>query len=109
MSFESDALRSHEDDEDAGVPAELLAERDDLSKRLSAVNAKIAAARLSRLKKEPRCPECGAEVLRPKCMYEYGPNCPRHDVVALYGGGVAILEHLQSLPDPSSAGNEGEN
>ena len=25
------------------------------------------------------CPECGSEADRPKCMWDFGPNCPRLD------------------------------
>lgn len=26
-----------------------------------------------------KCPECGSRADRPKCFYDMGPNCPRHD------------------------------
>lgn len=26
-----------------------------------------------------KCPECGSDATRPKCFYEMGPSCPRHD------------------------------
>lgn len=30
-------------------------------------------------KKELKCPECGSIADRPKCFYEWGSSCPRHD------------------------------
>lgn len=33
---------------------------------------------------EPRCPECGVNALRPKCMWELGGACPRHEVSEAY-------------------------
>jgi hypothetical protein len=27
---------------------------------------------------EPKCPECGSRVMREKCLFELGSNCPRH-------------------------------
>lgn len=29
--------------------------------------------------KNRQCPECGTAADRPKCMWELGGNCPRHD------------------------------
>jgi hypothetical protein len=29
---------------------------------------------------EPKCPACGAGVDRPKCLFEMGGDCPRHEV-----------------------------
>lgn len=31
-------------------------------------------------KPDLKCPECGASVWRPKCMFELGGDCPRHSV-----------------------------
>lgn len=33
---------------------------------------------------EPKCPECGAGVLRPKCLFELGAFCPRHPIAFEY-------------------------
>jgi hypothetical protein len=32
--------------------------------------------------KEPKCPECGASALRPRCLFELGGDCPRHIIAA---------------------------
>jgi hypothetical protein len=32
--------------------------------------------------KGPKCPECGANALRPRCLFELGGDCPRHAVAA---------------------------
>ena len=31
---------------------------------------------------KPICPECGADARRPKCLFELGSYCPRHDALA---------------------------
>ena len=33
---------------------------------------------------EPKCPKCGVGALRPKCFWELGAACPRHDLVDAY-------------------------
>ena len=33
---------------------------------------------------KPKCPECGADANRPKCLWELGGDCPRHKVMAEY-------------------------
>lgn len=33
---------------------------------------------------EPKCEECGAGVDRPKCMWEMGAGCPRHEAKSEY-------------------------
>lgn len=43
-------------------------------KRLSEIEAWANAATT-----EPTCSGCGANVLRPKCMFELGGDCPRHE------------------------------
>jgi len=79
---------------DAGVPPDLLAERNAAEAVLEASNKRVRAARLVALTEEPKCPECGAGVMRPKCFYEMGGDCPRHDVVAAYGEVSAIRAQL---------------
>ncbi len=52
----------------------------------------IAAYRLEQITEMPRCPECGSEVDRPKCFYELGSYCPRHEVEDGYGGRSALMK-----------------
>lgn len=85
------------DDLDANVPPELLAEREAALSVLHGVEGRIAQARLAALTEEPKCPECGSVVLRPKCFYELGGDCPRHEVVDAYGGHDALSRHLRAL------------
>jgi hypothetical protein len=36
------------------------------------------------MKKEidhPKCPECGADARRPRCLFELGGDCPRHEAL----------------------------
>lgn len=82
----------------ANVPAELWAERDAALAVLQDVDRRIKAARLAALTEEPTCPECGSGVLRPKCFYELGSDCPRRQVVDAYGGSTAIRQRLASGP-----------
>ena len=30
----------------------------------------------------PKCPACGATVTRPRCLFELGGDCPRHQILA---------------------------
>jgi hypothetical protein len=83
----------------ANVPPELWAERDVALAVLQDVDRRIAAARLAALTEEPKCPECCSGVLRPKCFYELGGDCPRHEVVAAFGGSDAIRKRLAEKPE----------
>lgn len=29
----------------------------------------------------PKCPECKSDARRPKCFFEYGSSCPRHNIL----------------------------
>lgn len=33
---------------------------------------------------EPRCPGCRVKVARPKCVFELGSACPRHELLVAY-------------------------
>lgn len=59
--------------------------------------------RILRLKTEPKCPECGVGIDRPKCMWELGAACPRHEVrrelERLAGGARRASELLKQLRD----------
>ena len=67
---------------------------------LSKAEQKAQAYRLSTLVTEPKCPECKSGVLRNKCFYELGGDCPRHALVGEYGGSDAIRYHLEDIsPD----------
>lgn len=53
-------------------------ELDDLVQRLNKRTVKILPADWQKGRK---CPDegCGASADRPKCFFELGPSCPRHD------------------------------
>lgn len=36
----------------------------------------------------PECPECGADVRRHKCLFDYGGSCPRHEVANMWNNAV---------------------
>jgi hypothetical protein len=83
------------------VPKALAAEVVALQDQLSAKLREVRAARLAGLKAMPKCPEsgCGVEVYRPKCPWEYGGGCPRHDVCTAYGGMTALGRKFGLLPE----------
>lgn len=81
------------------LPAELLQRYNDAAKVLNAIDREVTQHMLSTLTEMPVCPECGSVVDRPKCFYELGGGCPRHDVVARYGGIDAIKRHFAKLAE----------
>ena len=83
--------------ENEDLPPELAEARESAQRLMNAVESQVTAYRLSKLTEEPKCPECGAGVLRQKCMWDFGPSCPRHDVANAYGGDTAIYEHLEDI------------
>lgn len=51
---------------------------------------------------EPKCPDCGVDVNRPKCLLELGTECPRHDVRVNWKRDMLKLEQAERA---SSAGD----
>jgi hypothetical protein len=72
------------------VPKTLADEVVALEDQLSAKMREVRACRLAALTEMPKCPDCNAGVYRPKCFFELGGDCPRHEVVADYGGMHAL-------------------
>lgn len=48
---------------------------------------------------EPKCPECGAGVNRPKCLFEMGSDCPRHEVREEWRKGMLMAERMARSSD----------
>lgn len=87
---------------DKGVDQSLFDELEDARGVIRGINAKIKVQRLKQVKLEPSCPECGTGVLRPKCAFELGSDCPRHGLISELGGRTVLVEHLEKLKQESS-------
>ncbi len=49
---------------------------------------------------EPKCPGCGAGVLRPKCLYEFDPvDCPRHKTRYDWERDLVAAEKVERLSE----------
>jgi hypothetical protein len=64
---------------------------------LDQVETEISTWLRAALTAEPKCPECKTGVLRPKCFFELGGDCPRQAVIELYGGGKALRERIKEI------------
>jgi hypothetical protein len=84
---------------DKKVDKKLFEELDLAREVVDNILGKIAAQRLAQIRSEPKCPECNAGVIRPKCLFELGGDCPRHDVINYLGGRSKIIAHLDSLKE----------
>lgn len=78
------------------LPPELAQRYEAAQSALNAVSVEVQEYRLSRLTEMPKCPECRSVVDRPKCFHELGSDCPRHEVVAAYGGTDALHRHFKT-------------
>lgn len=86
-----------DDDVNVAVPDELRERAAAARDSYLDVMREVRAARLAALTEEPKCPEGCGGVLRQKCMWDYGPGCPRFDVCNAYGGDHRIRKHLEGL------------
>jgi hypothetical protein len=85
------------DEFDENMPKELAAKLEEAQDAVSKIMREVIEWRLSELKKEPKCPECWSVVLRPKCFYELGGNCPRHEIVHFFGGSSKLSKRIKEL------------
>jgi len=59
-------------------------------------------------KPEPDCPECGVGVNRPKCLFEMGPSCPRHELMAAWRRSQKPTPYCSSWERAMAMGEEME-
>jgi hypothetical protein len=53
--------------------------------------------------KEPKCSSCGVGVDRPKCMFELGNECPRHETRNQWKANTFRMTHLITSGDMKAA------
>jgi hypothetical protein len=80
----------------------LFDELDSAEEAVKIITSKITSQRLKQVQSEPACPDCGVGVLRPKCLWELGPECPRHELISQLGGTSALRQHLEKLKQEKS-------
>jgi hypothetical protein len=68
------------------------------------IRASIAESkRIKSLIPEPKCPLCEAGVDRPKCMFELGGDCPRHEVKREWLAACRALDAEQKSRPPMAS------